>query len=44
MDLGERRGSLSNGGHFPRIDHCLPPDASFDNYSYCPGLVRKLAH
>ncbi len=34
---------LSIGGYFPAVDHSVPPDVPFDNYSYYLELVRKLS-
>jgi len=34
---------LETGGYFPTIDHCVPPDVTFENYCYYINLMREVA-
>lgn len=34
---------LSQGGYFPVIDHGVPPDVSFENYTYYLRLLREIS-
>lgn len=34
---------LEHGGWTPGIDHCVPPDVSYQNYCYYLNLIKKLA-
>jgi len=33
---------LESGGYLPHLDHCFPPDISYDNFQYYMELKRKL--
>jgi hypothetical protein len=35
---------LEGGGYIPGIDHSVPPDVSFENYSFFVGLLRSLTN
>jgi hypothetical protein len=34
---------LEKGGYFPSIDHCVPPDITFENYCYYINTIREVA-
>jgi hypothetical protein len=34
---------LLQGGYTPWIDHLVPPDVPFENFSYYSGLIRQIA-
>ena len=34
---------LEQGGYFPRLDHVVPTDVTFENYCYYINLMREVA-
>jgi uroporphyrinogen decarboxylase len=34
---------LEQGGYFPSVDHAVPPDVSFENFSYFVNTMREVA-
>lgn len=33
---------LQKGGYIPTVDHTIPPDVSYENFSYYLNIKRKL--
>ncbi len=33
---------LASGGYIPFVDHCVPPDVPFENFSYYLDLIKQL--
>ncbi len=33
---------LKEGGYIPLLDHCVPPEVSFENFKYFVKLLKKL--
>ena len=42
--MGKVPGMIEKGGYIPHVDHAVPFDVSFDNYSYFRQLMDKVAN